>query len=84
MLNHVVSENTGKGSAMMVIEKTCPGSRTIREPRPEYMACSSCGAEVEIWTDELKATCSKCGNKVYRAQQVSCIDWSRGFQRRFL
>lgn len=58
----------------MAFDKTCPGSRTIREPRPEYMTCSKCGREVEIWTDELKATC-KCGNKVYRAQQVSCIDW---------
>jgi hemerythrin-like domain-containing protein len=30
---------------------------------------------VEIWTDELKATCPGCGNKVFRAQQASCIDW---------
>ncbi len=37
----------------MVIEKTCPGSRAIREPRPEYIDCSNCGTEVEIWTDEL-------------------------------
>lgn len=59
----------------MVYDKSCPGSRTIREPRPEYINCPDCGAEVEIWTDELKATCSSCGNKVYRAQQASCIDW---------
>src|SRR4030067_416459 len=39
------------------------------------MICPGCGAEVESWTDELKATCRKCGNKVYRAQQASCIDW---------
>ncbi len=59
----------------MMLDKSCPGSRTIREPRPEYMECSNCGQEVEIWTDELKAICSGCGEKVYRAQQVSCIDW---------
>ena len=59
----------------MTIDKSCPGSRAIREPKPEYMKCPECGAEVEIWTDELKATCSKCGGKVYRAQQASCIDW---------
>ena len=58
----------------MVMEKTCPGSIKIREPKPEIMKCSVCGSEVEIWTDELKATC-KCGGKVFRAQQVSCIDW---------
>ncbi len=59
----------------MTFDKTCPGSRTIREPRPEYISCPDCGREVEIWTDELKATCPGCGNKVLRAQQASCIDW---------
>ena len=59
----------------MVFDKSCPGSRTIREPRPEYINCPDCGREVEIWTDELKATCPGCGNKVFRAQQASCIDW---------
>ena len=59
----------------MSMDKSCPGSRTIREPRPEYMKCSGCGKEVEIWTDELKATCRNCGTKVYRAQQASCIEW---------
>ncbi len=59
----------------MVFDKTCPGSRTIREPIPEFIDCPDCGREVEIWTDELKATCSACGGKVLRAQQASCIDW---------
>ena len=59
----------------MTMDKSCPGSRTIREPRPEYMTCSNCGKEVEIWTDELKATCRNCGTKVFRAQQASCIEW---------
>ncbi|MDP2729548.1 MAG: hemerythrin domain-containing protein [Dehalococcoidales bacterium] len=59
----------------MVQDKSCPGSLTIREPIPEYINCPNCSTEVEIWTDELKATCSKCGEKVYRAQQASCIDW---------
>lgn len=59
----------------MTMDKSCPGSRTIREPKPEYMTCSNCGQEVEIWTDELKATCRNCGTKVYRAQQASCIEW---------
>lgn len=59
----------------MVFAKSCPGSRTIREPRPEYSNCLDCGREVEIWTDELKATCPGCGSMVLRAQQASCIDW---------
>lgn len=56
-------------------DKSCPGARTIRDPKPEYVKCPECGAEVEIWTDELKDTCPSCGNKVFRAQQASCIDW---------
>jgi len=59
----------------MTMDKSCPGSRTIREPRPEFMNCPNCGKEVEIWTDELKATCRNCGAKVLRAQQASCIEW---------
>ncbi|MBI2831507.1 MAG: hemerythrin domain-containing protein [Chloroflexi bacterium] len=59
----------------MTFDKSCPGSRVIREPRPELYNCPGCGREVEIWTDELKATCRNCGNKVFREQQVSCIDW---------
>ena len=59
----------------MTMDNSCPGSRTIREPRPESMNCPNCGKEVEIWTDELKATCRNCGTKVLRAQQASCIEW---------
>ncbi len=59
----------------MTMDKSCPGSRTIREPRPESMTCPNCGEEVEIWTDELKATCRNCGTKVLRAQQASGIEW---------
>ena len=59
----------------MTFDKSCPGSRNIREPIPEYVNCSSCGKEVEIWTDELKAVCPGCGNELFRAQQASCIDW---------
>lgn len=59
----------------MVFDKSCPGSRGIREPKPEFINCPDCDREVEIWTDELKATCPGCGNTVFRAQQASCIDW---------
>lgn len=59
----------------MVFDKSCPGSRSIREPTPEDITCPNCGKEVEIWTDELKATCRGCGNTIFRAQQASCIDW---------
>jgi hemerythrin-like domain-containing protein len=59
----------------MTLDKSCPGSRTIRNPIPESIPCPNCGREVEIWTDELKATCPNCKNKVLRERQASCIDW---------
>ena len=35
----------------------CPGARLIKQPKPEIFTFPSCGAEVEIWTDEIKAVC---------------------------
>ena len=37
--------------------------------------CPTCGAEVEIFSDELGVKCRKCGTKVYKEQTPSCIDW---------
>ena len=59
----------------MAFDKLCPGSRAVREPIPECMDCPDCGSEVEIWTDELRATCPNCGTRVLREQQPSCLDW---------
>ncbi len=59
----------------MPFDKSCPGSRMIREPTPEDINCPSCGEAVEIWTDELRATCPNCDTRVFREQQPSCIDW---------
>jgi hemerythrin-like domain-containing protein/DNA-directed RNA polymerase subunit RPC12/RpoP len=59
----------------MAMAKSCPGSRTIREPVPELVKCANCGAEVEIWSDELSAACAKCGTRAFKEQRPSCIDW---------
>ena len=53
----------------------CPGSKLLRQPAPETYACPSCGEEVEMWTDELKASCRKCSRTVYRDNTMSCLDW---------
>lgn len=55
----------------------CPGSKLIRQPKPEMFDCPSCGAEVEIWTDELKGTCPKCKTVVMRYQDQSCLEWCK-------
>lgn len=42
----------------------CPGPERSASPTPEIFLCPNCGAEVEIWTDEKKRKCSKCGQAV--------------------
>lgn len=55
----------------------CPGSQKFSQPQPEIKNCPYCGAEIEIWTDEVKATCPKCKKTVTREQAVSCLDWCK-------
>lgn len=55
----------------------CPGAQGFKHPKPEFIRCSSCGEEVEIWADEVKATCPKCKKTVTRQQEQSCLDWCK-------
>lgn len=57
----------------MVFE--CPGAKKFRQPEPEFIKCPFCGLEVEIWTDESRATCSECKKTVMRSQDASCLEW---------
>ncbi|OGO39754.1 MAG: phosphohydrolase [Chloroflexi bacterium RBG_16_57_8] len=52
----------------------CPG-QDMRNLRVSLHRCPTCGAEVEIFSDELGVKCRKCGTKVYKEQTPSCIDW---------
>src|SRR3990170_2829998 len=60
---------------MSTPKSSCPGSKAIKNPTPELLTCPNCGAEVEIWTNELSYPCSNCGARVFREQHPSCIDW---------
>jgi DNA-directed RNA polymerase subunit RPC12/RpoP len=55
----------------------CPGSRLLRQPAPELYPCPNCGAEVEIWSDELKRACPKCRKMVLRPGGMSCLEWCK-------
>ena len=37
--------------------------------------CPNCGADVEIFSDETRVKCQKCGQKVYKERLPSCIEW---------
>lgn len=55
----------------------CPGAKLIRQPMPEMFDCPNCGAEVEIWTDELRGVCPRCKTTVLRYQDQSCLEWCK-------
>ena len=61
----------------MGLDLNCPGSRLIKSPVPEYVVCPNCGEEVEIWSDEVRATCPKCKAVVARERLPSCAEWCR-------
>lgn len=52
----------------------CPG-QDGREIRVELYKCPKCGAEVEIFSDEVRVKCHKCGEMIYRERLPSCIEW---------
>ena len=39
-------------------------------PVPEFVACTRCGAEVELWTDEEETACPFCRQKVFKKQSI--------------
>jgi hypothetical protein len=55
----------------------CPGSMLMRQPKPEIFRCQSCGHEVEIWTDEIKAICRNCNQVVSKYIDMSCLEWCK-------
>lgn len=59
------------------MEFECPGAQKFKRPEPEFIKCPSCGEEVEIWTDEVKATCPKCKKPVTRQDGASCLEWCK-------
>jgi len=52
----------------------CPG-QDLRNLKVSLHKCPSCGAKIEIFSDELKVKCQKCGAKVYKEKVPSCIEW---------
>jgi len=53
----------------------CPGSARSNQPKPREFNCPSCGAAVEIWSDEVRGTCPKCGRFVFASSVPVCIEW---------
>jgi len=52
----------------------CPG-QDGRNLKATIQWCSNCGAEVEMFSDETRAKCHRCGTYVYQEEIPSCIEW---------
>ena len=59
----------------MSLYQGCPGAIRFREAVPEYIDCPNCGEEMEIWSDELVASCHHCQALVRKDRGPSCIEW---------
>lgn len=58
-----------------MFKNECPGSKDIKQPRPEDIKCRFCGANIEIWTDESETKCKSCGKMNSRIIGPTCLDW---------
>ena len=55
----------------------CPGSQNFKQPKPDDIKCPFCSYDIEIWSDEVKATCPKCKREFMRESEESCLDWCK-------
>ncbi|HAM50922.1 MAG TPA: hypothetical protein DCP92_09630 [Nitrospiraceae bacterium] len=58
-----------------MLKEGCPGSKEIRNPFPEELACFWCGTSNEIWSDETETVCKKCGKTISRDMAANCLLW---------
>lgn len=58
-----------------MFKESCPGSKDIKQPKPEDIKCRHCGKNIEIWSDEVEAKCKHCGKITSRHLPPTCIEW---------
>ena len=39
-------------------------------PVPEFICCPLCGADIELWSDELLTRCLFCGHNVFKKERI--------------
>jgi hypothetical protein len=60
-----------------MIDLHCPGAANIwGTPTLKIKKCPVCGGEVEVFSNDVKVKCEKCGFTVYNDIQ-SCILWCK-------
>ncbi len=54
---------------------SCPGAAAIKgTPTLAVKTCPRCGAEIELFSTDIKQECSCCGFVAYQ-ELISCIKW---------
>ena len=56
--------------------ENCPGSANLRTPELKVKNCPECNEEIEIFSNETRVNCPKCGFTIYNDIE-SCIQWCR-------
>jgi ribosomal protein S27AE len=60
-----------------MIGESCPGAANIwGTPTLKIKKCPECGSEVEVFSNDVKVKCEKCGFTVYN-DILSCILWCK-------
>jgi len=54
----------------------CPGAANLRTPTLKIKKCPKCGAEVEVFSNDLKVECDSCGFVIYNDLEL-CINWCK-------
>jgi DNA-directed RNA polymerase subunit RPC12/RpoP len=54
----------------------CPGAANLRTPVLKIRKCPQCGAEVEVFSNDVSVKCSECGFKIFN-DSVSCVQWCK-------
>ncbi len=51
-------------------------SATLRTPTLTIRKCPECGEEIEVFSNDIAVSCSRCGFTVYN-DALSCVQWCR-------
>jgi ribosomal protein S27AE len=54
----------------------CPGTANLRTPTLSIKKCPQCGEEVEIFSNDIKVTCTACGFVIWN-DITSCVRWCK-------
>ena len=54
----------------------CPGTANLRTPTLSIKKCPHCGEEVEVFSNDVKVTCTSCGFVIWN-DITSCVRWCK-------